>query len=420
VGGPPGRRRWLLVAFAVASLAAGTAVAQPAPFREPDGGGAAELPGEAPLDPARRAEIEARLEAGRRAAREAGAALRSGAGPVSFRFPLRVANGLADPGFHATSNFVDLDPAFPDQLLDWACGARTYDRLGYNHSGTDFFPWPFEWRRMFEAQVVVVAAAPGVILGKDDGHFDGNCVGSDAPWNAVYVEHDDGTVAWYGHLKEGSLTSRPVGSRVEAGDFLGVVGSSGASTGPHLHFEVHGFGGAVIDPFAGPCGADTTLWSQQPAYHDSALNRISTHDAAPETNTCNAPEETRERNRFDPGAVVFYAAFYRDQLAGQTSTYTVRRPNGSVFSTWQHAPPAAHSVASWWYWYQSLPGSAPFGTWSFEVSYLGRTEVHAFQVPEPSAWVQGGVALAALWAARAGRRRAGRGSARRCGWSARG
>jgi murein DD-endopeptidase MepM/ murein hydrolase activator NlpD len=404
VGGPPGRRRRPLVAFVLASLAAG-AVAEPAPFREPDGGGAAELPAEAPLAPARRAEIEARLEAGRRSKRDAPSA-RGSAGPVLFRFPLRAANGLADPGFHATSNFVDLDPAFPGQLLDWACGTRTYDQLGYNHSGTDFFVWPFEWRRMFEAQVLVVAAAPGVILGKDDGHFDGSCVRSDAPWNAVYVEHDDGTVAWYGHLKQGSITQRAVGSRVAAGDFLGVVGSSGSSTGPHLHFEVHGFGGVVLDPFAGPCGADTTSWIEQPAYYDSALNRISTHDAAPQTDTCNAAEETHERNRFDPGQVVFYAAFYRDQLAGQTSTYTVRRPNGSVFSTWQHASPASHAPATWWYWTQTLPGSAPFGAWSFEVSYLGRTELHAFHVPEPAAWVQAGVAfLAVAGASRAARPR---------------
>jgi hypothetical protein len=307
---------------------------------------------------------------------------------------LRAASGFADPGFHAVSNFVDLDPAYPDQLLDFACGERTYDRLdGYNHSGTDFFVWPFEWQRMFEAQVRVVAAAPGVILAKDDGHFDGHCASNTQPWNAVYVEHADGSVAWYGHLKEGSTTSKPVGAPVASGDYLGIVGSSGSSTGPHLHFEVHDPDDDPIDPFAGPCGAAASLWTEQPGYYDSALNRISTHDAVPQTDTCNAAEETHERDRFDPGEVVFYAAFYRDQLAGQTSTYTIRRPNGSVHSTWQHHSPALHYTASWWYWYQTLPGDAPFGTWRFEVSYLGQDEAYAFHVPEPSAWAQGVVAL---------------------------
>jgi murein DD-endopeptidase MepM/ murein hydrolase activator NlpD len=393
----PGARRGFAGALLVAALAASApAAAASAPFRAPDGGGAAHPPAEEPLTPARRAEIESRLAARRAVLRGAGAGLAPAAAPPSFVFPLRAANGLADPGFHAVSNFVDLDPAYPDQLLDFACGARTYDRAdGYNHSGTDFFLWPFEWRRMFESQVRVVAAAPGVILDKEDGNFDGSCSANALPWNAVYVEHADGSVAWYGHLKQGSTTSRPAGASVAAGDYLGIVGSSGSSTGPHLHFEVRDSDGDPIDPFAGACGAEATLWDAQPAYYDSAVNRVSTHDATPETDTCNAPEETHERDRFDPGEVVFYAAFYRDQLVGQTSTYTIRRPNGSVHASWQHASPVSHYAASWWYWYQSLPGDAPFGTWTFEVSYLGQDVVHEFHVPEPPPGAQGWVAVAA-------------------------
>jgi murein DD-endopeptidase MepM/ murein hydrolase activator NlpD len=409
VGEPPdpGRSRGVVCALFVASLAATAAAGGSAPFLEPEGGGPARLPAEDPLTPARRAEIETRLDARRAASRRARSGLAPAAAPPSFAFPLRTANGFGDPGFHAVSNFVDLDPSFPDQLLDFACGERTYDRPnGYNHSGTDFFVWPFEWRRMFEGQVLVVAAAPGVILDKDDGNFDGNCVANTLPWNAVYVEHADGSVAWYGHLKEDSTTSRSVGASVSTGDYLGIVGSSGSSTGPHLHFEVQGHDGEPVDPFDGPCGATATLWTEQPAYYDSALNRVSTHDAPPQTDTCNAPEETHERDRFDPGEVVFYAAFYRDQLVAQTSTYTIRRPNGSVHSTWQHASPVPHYAASWWYWYQTLPGDAPFGTWRFEVSFLEQDEAHEFQVPEPAAWAQGWVALAAAgWVAGAGRRR---------------
>jgi hypothetical protein len=55
-----------------------------------------------------------------------------------------------------------------------------------------------------------------------------------------------------------------------------------------------------------------------------------------------------------------------------------------------------HYAASWWYWYQTLPGDAPFGTWRFEVSYLEQEEVHEFHVPEPPACAQGWVAVAAV------------------------
>ena len=60
-------------------------------------------------------------------------------------------------------------------------------------------------------QVYVVAAAPGVIVFKQDGNFDRNCGFTGDPWNAVYVQHADGSVAWYGHMKNGSLTPKAVG-----------------------------------------------------------------------------------------------------------------------------------------------------------------------------------------------------------------
>src|SRR5690606_38035054 len=50
---------------------------------------------------------------------------------------------------HGISNFVDLDSDFPNQLLDYTCGTRTYDTTsGYNHGGTDIFIWPFSWTLM--------------------------------------------------------------------------------------------------------------------------------------------------------------------------------------------------------------------------------------------------------------------------------
>ncbi len=55
--------------------------------------------------------------------------------------------------------------------------------------------------------------------------------------NMVLINHGDGYKTRYAHMISGSITVR-VGEYVEAGRTLGRVGSTGNSTGPHLHFEV--------------------------------------------------------------------------------------------------------------------------------------------------------------------------------------
>lgn len=64
--------------------------------------------------------------------------------------------------------------------------------------------------------------------------------------NLVEVRHDDGTITRYGHTAMNLVRQ---GDKVEAGVPIALVGSTGRSTGPHLHFEVVK-DGASVDPNA--------------------------------------------------------------------------------------------------------------------------------------------------------------------------
>ena len=124
----------------------------------------------------------------------------------------------------------------------WPVGkAGTYITSGYgnrlhpiqgvykNHSGIDIGNAGYG--------APVVAAADGVVTfaGVMGGY--GNC---------VMINHGDGIVTLYGHGQEVLTT---LGTQVSQGDVIMLVGSTGNSTGPHLHFEVRK-NGVIQDPIS--------------------------------------------------------------------------------------------------------------------------------------------------------------------------
>lgn len=115
-------------------------------------------------------------------------------------------------------------------------GYRLTARFGYSsslwsttHTGLDFAA---------PSGTPVVAVANGVIT---SASYDGSY------GNKIVLQLEDGTEVWYAHLTGFNVG---VGESVVGGQQIGTVGSTGNSTGPHLHLEVRPGAGDPVDPYA--------------------------------------------------------------------------------------------------------------------------------------------------------------------------
>lgn len=295
--------------------------------------------------------------------------------PVRFAWPLRPAAALEDDGYHAISGYYDHDQTAG--TLDHACGSRTYD----GHNGTDYASWPFGWYKMDHDLVEIIAAADGVIFDRRDGFDDRSCTPGGTS-NMVAIRHADGTRAWYLHMKLGSLTDKPIGAPVTSGEYLGIVGSSGNSSGPHLHFDVRDADWNSFDAYDGACNESTTgsWWIEQSPYHDSAINTVLTHSAIPEIPPCPEQEILHLRDTFAPGDSVVVGIYHRDLLEGQPVTYSIRQPDGAIADGGTYAIEVPHYPAAAAIPVFHLPADALPGTWTIEVDYEGTMWERSFSV----------------------------------------
>ncbi|TIN06731.1 M23 family metallopeptidase [Mesorhizobium sp.] len=83
----------------------------------------------------------------------------------------------------------------------------------------------------------IAAAFDGEIVFQGDGSGYGNL---------VKISHGDGSETRYAHMQK-FADKAGVGAKVKAGDIIGYIGTTGLSTGPHLHFELYR-NGQAIDP----------------------------------------------------------------------------------------------------------------------------------------------------------------------------
>lgn len=171
----------------------------------------------------------------------------------------------ADPKFRRPLD-VTLSPVFSalydhdagSGVKDYKCatGSSTYD----GHQGTDF--------RAVIGTSVYAAAGGGLYYRYNgcptNGYLGSTCGGGFG--NHARIDHEgnetdgSGWVTIYAHLQQDTVVYP---SSVACGALIGKSGTSGSSTGPHLHFEVRKYAYPNNDPFSGACGRSVSLWVNQ-------------------------------------------------------------------------------------------------------------------------------------------------------------
>lgn len=303
--------------------------------------------------------------------------------PTDFTWPLQAAEHFNYNDYWAISGFVDNNPTYGN-IVDYNCGMRTYDVDGYNHQGTDYFLWPHPWDMVNNDDVEIISSAPGWILLKNDGNYDTNCGEGGTGWNAVYIQHEDGSESWYGHMKEGSLTTKNVGEYVERGEYLGIVASSGWSTGPHLHFELWHYNPvnglySLKDPYFGNCNvlSDESLWEDQHNYYEPNLVHLDTEGFTTWWMECPTPALQNKRNYFTSEDYIFSVGYYRDIPPGTTASYKIFNPNNIQVDSYNLTITEYYS-ASWWWWGTLLNEDNVAGEYTLKIELLDQVYEHNF------------------------------------------
>jgi murein DD-endopeptidase MepM/ murein hydrolase activator NlpD len=136
-------------------------------------------------------------------------------------------------------------------------GMRRHPVLGYTkmHKGIDFGA---------PTGTPIYAAGDGII--EYAGFFGGY-------GRYVRIKHGNNYSSAYGHMSRISKQSA-VGARVEQGDVIGYVGTSGVSTGPHLHFEVLKNGGQINPLKVSSFNSNEKLQGKQLANFKEYVGRI--------------------------------------------------------------------------------------------------------------------------------------------------
>jgi len=139
--------------------------------------------------------------------------------------------------------FAELHKYLLGQKSLLASTPAIWPTTGWVSSGFGYRISPFTGLKEFHQGIDIATRLGTAIIAPADGTVT-SVTRKGNLGRAMVITHGYGMVTRYGHLKKGLVTR---GARVKRGDKIALVGNSGRTTAPHLHYEVH-LNGIPVNP----------------------------------------------------------------------------------------------------------------------------------------------------------------------------
>lgn len=277
---------------------------------------------------------------------------------LSLKFPFRGAENKE----WVVNNYVDLDTSkggMRDFRGNKNADAKTYD----GHNGIDIDLPTF---RQQDAGWNVFASAAGTVVSVKGDLFDRNYVGAKGcgDWNHVAVDHGNGWVSYYGHLRKNSVKVK-VGDVIAQGKVLGLVGSSGCSSTTHLHFELK-CDGNVVDPMEQEMFSNPPQYSPSLSYMDMIVRKGEFTDGS---NDALMKDPQMNITSINPNTRIGVGVSTAGGKVGDTLDIQIVRADNSVWTTFGPAKVEREWRHSWPRWWATLPNGS--GQWTARVRING-------------------------------------------------
>jgi murein DD-endopeptidase MepM/ murein hydrolase activator NlpD len=254
------------------------------------------------------------------------------------------------------TNYVDQDPRL-GTMEDHEGGPYVFE----NHQGIDFFAPSFAGQ---DDGIEILAAAAGTVVNVGDGEFDRHTSFQPGDGNYVVLDHGNGWQTIYAHFRKDTINVQ-LNDVVSAGQVLGLLGSSGFSSGPHLHFGIL-HNNIEVDSYLDP----DTFWVA-PLPYQATVRGVFDSGVTSINSFPDYPERPVNSDVFTPGPHEVWLWASLLAAPGDVLTTTYFRPNASTYSSFDYTVTAEGARGGQYSFYTILPTTPPLGTWQVALKING-------------------------------------------------